>query len=196
MRLITFQPLKVLDTINKDGEYKPNFDEKLGERIFCLKLDENTMENIFITAPSMPQVLIELDVDDSRIETIDYLEWVNYINGHCEYTGKYADSREYKEYAIKSIKSSDITKVINISNSENTDEVQDKFMDKHFEYIEKISNHKWRRNKDSELEKFWNSFDAYIFVNKIGHCMMPLTPLTYEKLDEAHKLIREIYRID
>lgn len=81
MRLITFQPLNVLETVNKIDIYEPKDKENLGKRLFCLKLDENTMENIFITAPSMPQVLIELDVDDSRVETLDYLEWVSYLNG-------------------------------------------------------------------------------------------------------------------
>lgn len=35
--------------------------------------------------------------------------------------------------------------------------------------------------------------ELYTFVNKIAHCMMPLTPLKDEELEEAHKLIREVY---
>ena len=193
MKLITFQPLKVLETINKTGVYEPKDKDDIGKRVFCLKLDENTMENIFITAPSMPQVLIELDIDDSRVETLDYLEWVNYLNGHKKYTGKYANKVKYKEYAIGSIKSSDIVKVINISDSDDPDIVQDMFMNIHFDYIEKLSGNQWRRNNDIYMRGFWASPEAYTFVNKISHCMMPLTPLTDEELEEAHKLIREVY---
>lgn len=193
MRLITFQPLKVLEVVNKTGVYEPKYTENLGKRVFCLKLDENTMENIFITAPSMPQVLIELDVDDSRVETLDYLEWVNYLNGHKKYTGKYVDRVKYKEYAIGSIKSEDIVRVITISESDNLDKIQDEFMDTHFDYIEKLSGHQWRRNNDDSMKRFWTSPEAYTFVSKITHCMMPLTPLTDEELEEAHKLIREVY---
>lgn len=193
MRLITFQPLKVLETVSKTGVYVPKDKEDIGKRVFCLKLDENTMENIFITAPSMPQVLIELDVDDSRVETLDYLEWVNYLNGHKKYTGKYVNKAKYKEYAIGSIKLSDIVKVIKISDSDNPDIVQDMFMNIHFDYIEKLSGNQWRRNNDIHMRRFWASPEAYTFVNKIAHCMMPLTPLTVEELEEAHKLIREVY---
>lgn len=196
MKLITFQPLKVLEEVSKTGIYEPEYKENLGKRVFCLKLDENTMENIFITAPSMPQVLIELNVDDSRVETLDYLEWVNYLNGHRKYTGKYVNKIKYKEYAIENIKSSDIVKVINISNSDDPDKVQDMFMDAHFEYIEKLSGYQWKRNKDASMRRFWTSPEAYTFVNKITQCMMPLTPLTDKELEEAHKLIKEVYRID
>lgn len=193
MKLITFQPLKVVEALNKNGIYEPRYSESLGKRVFCLKLDENTMENIFITAPSMPQVLIELDVDDSRIEVLDYLEWVNYLNGHKKYTGKYADKVKYREYAIENIKSSDIVRVINISDSDDPDEVQDMFMNAHFDYIEKMSGNQWKRNNDTDMRKFWESYEAYTFVGKLTHCMMPLTPLTDEELEEAHKLIREVY---
>lgn len=194
MKLITFQPLKVLDTITKNGEYIPKTDDRLGSRVFCLKLDENTMENIFITAPSMPQILIELEVDDSRVEILDYLEWVNYLNGHRRYTGKYANKVKYREYAIKSIKSSDIVRVIHVSDSDDPDIVQDKFMDSHFDYIEKLSGYTWKRNNDASMAKWWGTYDAYKFVEKITHCMMPMTPLTDNELEEAHMLIREIYR--
>lgn len=193
MKLITFQPLKVLEEVSKTGIYEPEYKENLGKRVFCLKLDENTMENIFITAPSMPQVLIELDIDDSKVEVLDYLEWVNYLNGHKKYTGKYANKVKYKEYAVKSIKSSDIVRVINISSSDDPDKVQDMFIDTHFDYIEKLSGHQWKRNKDVSMRRFWNSHEAYNFVNKISHCMVPLTPLTDSELEEAHKLIREVY---
>lgn len=66
-------------------------------------------------------------------------------------------------------------------------------MDTHFEYIEKLSGHQWRRNNDASMRRFWGSPEAYTFVNKIAHCMMPLTPLKDEELEEAHKLIREVY---
>ena len=66
-------------------------------------------------------------------------------------------------------------------------------MDTHFEYIEKLSGHQWKRNNDVSMRRFWASPEAYTFVNKIAHCMMPLTPLKDEELEEAHKLIREIY---
>ena len=194
MKLITFQPLKVLETVNKFGEYIPEKNDRLGDRVFCLKLDENTMENIFITAPSMPQILIELDVDDSRIEVLDYLEWVNYLNGHRKYTGKYANKVKYREYAIKSIKSSDIVRVIQVSDSDDPDIVQDKFMDSHFDYIEKLSGYTWKRNGDKHMRKWWNTAEAYDFVQKITRCMMPITPLTDCELEEAHRLIREVYR--
>lgn len=196
MKLITFQPLKVVETVTKNGEYTPEYNDILGKRIFCLKLDENTMENIFITSPSMPQVLIELEVDASRVEVLDYLEWVNYVNGHRKYTGKYANRVKYKEYALSSIKSTDIVRIIMISDSDDADIVQDAFMDSHFEYIEKLSKHRWKRNKDNSMKKWWSTTEAYNFVQKITHCMMPLVQLTDEDLEEAHRLIREIYRID
>lgn len=193
MRLITFQPLSVIQTINQEGFYESKYKDNLGKRIFCLKLDENTMENIFITAPSMPQVLIELNVDDSRVETLDYLEWVNYLNGHKKYTGKYVNKVKYKEYAIENIKSSDIVKVINISDSDDPDRVQDVFMDTHFYYIEKLSGHQWKRNSDISMKRFWASPESYTFIDKITHCMAPLSPLKDEELEEVHKLIREVY---
>lgn len=193
MKLITFQPLKVLETVNNSGEYIPEDKEFIGRRVFCLKLDENTMENMFITAPSMPQVLIELDVDDSRVEILDYLEWVNYLNGHRKYTGKYAEKVKYKEYALSSIKSSDIVRVIHVSDSDNPDVVQDAFMDRHFEYIEKLSGYKWKRNNDLSMKKWWGTADSYNFVQKITHCMMPQKTLTDKELEEAHRLIRETF---
>ena len=193
MKLITFQPLSVIETISKEGIYEPKYKDNLGKRVFCLKLDENTMENIFITAPSMPQVLIELNVDDSRVETLDYLEWVNYLNGHKKYTGKYVNKVKYKEYAIENIKSSDIVKVINISDSDDPDRVQDMFMDTHFDYIEKLSGYQWKRNSDISMKRFWASPESYTFIDKITHCMAPLSPLKDEELEEVHKLIREVY---
>lgn len=34
MKLITFQPLKVIETINKNGIYEPKDKENLGKRVF------------------------------------------------------------------------------------------------------------------------------------------------------------------
>ena len=193
MRLITFQPLKVLDEISKDGIYVPR-NKVVGDKVFCIKLDENTMENIFITAPSMPQVLLELEVEDSDVETIDYIEWVNYINHHRpRYTGKYANTAKYKEYALKCIKSKHVAKSVIICNSNDPDKVQDEFMEKHYDYIESLSGHKWKRSGDASMRRFWASPEAYNFVNKIAHCMMPLTTLTEDELDEAHALVRKTF---
>lgn len=195
MKIITFQPLKVLEKLQQDGVYEPEYNERLGQRVFCLKLDENTMENVFMTAPSMPQVFIEFEVDSTDVEVLDYLEWVNYLNGHNKYTGKFSSKVKYKEYAVKSIKMLDVLSTGIISKSDDPDKVQDDFMDYHFTHLENLSGHNWYRNNDKHMEKFWQSFEALNFVNKITHCMMPITKLTDSELEEAHQLIRKIYMV-
>ena len=110
-----------------------------------------------------------------------------------KYTGKYVNKVKYKEYAIENIKSSDIVKVINISDSDDPDRVQDMFMDTHFDYIEKLSGYQWKRNSDISMKRFWASPESYTFIDKITHCMAPLSPLKDEELEEVHKLIREVY---
>ena len=195
MRLVTFQPLKVLIDINTKGRYThESKDERLGNKIFCLKADENTMENIFITAPSMPQVLIEFEVDDSAVESLDYIEWVNYLNHNRRtYKGKYANVAKYKEYAVTSIDCSNVTHIEILTDITNPDVVQDIFMDKHFERYEKLSGHKWKRNRDLDLSGFWQTPKAYELIQKVTKCMMPMQTLTEQDIDEAHKIIREIY---
>ncbi len=197
MRLLTFQPLRVLDDIRDKGRYThTSANEKLGDKIFCLKVDENTMENIFITAPSMPQVLIEFEVNDSEVEIIDYIEWVNYINSNRRaYTGKYANVTKYKEYAVTCIKDASIVHTEILTDNKDPDIVQDVFMDKHFERYEKLSGKKWKRNRDLDLSGFWQTHKAYELVEKVTRCMMPMTTLTEEDVDEAHKIIKETYLI-
>lgn len=198
MRLVTFQPLKVLQDIDTKGKYThESKDERLGNKIFCLKVDENTMENIFITAPSMPQVLIEFEVDDSEIESLDYIEWVNYLNNNRRtYKGKYATVAKYKEYAVTSIDASNVIHREILTDITNPDVVQDIFMDKHFDRYEKLSDHKWKRNRDLDSSGFWQTPKAYELIQKVTRCMMPMQTLTEQDVDEAHKIIREVYLLD
>ena len=197
MRLVTFQPLKVLNSIKDTGIYiHESKNDKIGNKIFCLKVDENTMENIFITSPSMPQVLIEFEVDDSEVETLDYIEWVNYLNNNRRvYKGTYANVSKYKEYAVTSIRQENIVHTEILTNNTNPDTVQDVFMDKHFDRYEKLSGKQWRRNRDLDASGFWHTYTSYDLVQKVTRCMMPLTTLTEAEVDEAHRVIRNTYLI-
>lgn len=186
MRLITFQPLHVLDTINKQGVYKAPFNSQTGSnKIYCLQVNENTMERIFTCAPSMPQVGIIFETDD--YEELDSIAWVNelFLNIKTNKTSK------YKEYTVGSIKQSQIIKTIDISDSDNPDEVQDKFMDKHFKEFEKLSGHKWYRVCDRE--DIIGTDDAKIFFEYIQLCMMPYREVTEEDYDKWLDIIRKLY---
>lgn len=198
MRLLTFQPKSVLDAINGEaGCYTATREDTCFKgNIFCIKVDENTMENIFITAPSMPQVLIEFEVDDSEVEVTDYIEWVNYINDHKRaYTGKYANITKYKEYAVSTIRKENVVYTEVVSDSDDADEVQDAFMDKHFKRYEELSGKKWKRNRDLDSSGFWETYEAFEFVTKVTQCMMPRETLTEKDVDEAHRAIRKTYLI-
>lgn len=198
MRLLTFQPKTVLDTINGEaGCYTATREDTCFKgNIFCIKADKTAMENIFITAPSMPQVLIEFEVDDSEVDVIDYIEWVNYINNHRRaYTGKYANVTKYKEYVVSAIRRENVIHTEVVSDSNDADKVQDMFMDKHFERYEKLSGKKWKRNRDLDSSGFWETYEAFEFVTKVTQCMMPRETLTEKDVDAAHRLIRETYLV-
>lgn len=189
MKLVTFQPKEVYDTLLKNNKiYVPKYNERLGQNVFCIKFDENSMENVYLTAPSMPQIMLILDIDDKRVEEIDYIQWVNKLNGF--YT---EENSEYKEYKIKEIRPEDVIFVEIISESDDVNKVQDDFMDKHLFKLEKMSGKQWYRANDEDFVKFWSTPQAIKYVNTLGHCMMPQKILTEKDLKKAHRLVREIF---
>lgn len=198
MKLVTFQPLKALRDIENKGRYTPSiYNPVVGDRVFCIKVDKDTMETIHITAPSMPQVLIEFEVDDSEVEVIDYVEWINYLhNFRSKYVGRYAEKVLYKEYTVNYIDAKSVTHTEVICSSSNPDLVQDMFMDHHFDEYEKLSGHKWRHNKDAKMRSFWSSEDAYNMVSKVTKCMIPDKILTEDDVTLARQLIRDVYIIE
>ena len=193
MKLITFQPLKVKNIINKQGVYYPPDNDLIGKSIFCLKLDKDTMETVYMTAPSMPQIMLTLEVEDSRVTEIDYIQWVNQLNG----LKGTKNLSKYKEYCIDYIKSEDIISKQVISKSNNPDIVQTDFMNTHFNELEILSGYEWFRAADEDFADFWGTDKSFELIARIQHCMMPtITPLTEIFVDETRDLLRKIFRIN
>lgn len=192
MKLITFQPLAVLDEIDKYRVYTPPECNIIEKYVYCTKLDEHTAERLFLLAPSFPQILIYLDVDDSKIEEIDSVSWVNKIFLGAKYN---KDESKYKEYRISEIRKEEVYKTKIISNSYNEDKVQDDYMNKHFYDIERLSGSKWYRGSDDKILEFWGSHQAMNFVKKVARCIMPLErEVTEAEFDEAIKLINKYFK--
>jgi len=190
MRLVTFQPMIVYDEIEKKGVYYPPENKRLGKRVFCLKVDKDTMLHLYHTAPTMPQVMFIMNVPDNRVEEIDYVKWVNTLND------KPVEDREskYREYCLKYIEKQDIEEIQVISNSSDPDEVQDAFMDKHYRSLERESGYRWYRSADSGLAWFWESREAVDFVRMVAHAMIPEDcALTEEHMDALIEKIKTIF---
>lgn len=182
MRFITFQPWKVVESLDSTGIYNAPKNKKLKDKIYCLKVDENTMGRIFMCAPSMPQVAIIFETDD--YEELDSVAWVNEIS-----LGLKIDSTsKYKEYTVNKISKDEVLEYITISKSEDPDEVQDDFMDTHFKELEKLSGHKWYRL--CEREDLVGSAEADELMFHIHLCMMPFMPVTEKDYDKWAELIR------
>lgn len=194
MRLVTFQPKHVLDTIHREGKYVREFDSILEDRIFCIKVDEFTTQTLFHTAPTMPQVRLILEVDESRIETLNYVNWVNYIAGLCKFYNDNVDKAKYKEYAIRSILLEDIQDILIVSKSDDEDKVQDDFFNTHYKDFEELSGYKWRNMGDYSTREWLESYDAMYVVDKITSCMIPHYKITEEDVDEVHELIISRFR--
>ena len=185
-KFITFQPQKVADTLNEKEVYTAPFNSQLlgkENKIFCLRVDEHTIERIFLCAPSMPQVAILFETD--KFEEIDSIEWVNKIFLGID---KKINSK-YKEYTVDKIEKKDVISIDTISFSDNPDVVQDDFMNEHFKELEKLSEHKWYRLADRD--DFWKSPKAIEFVEQMSLCMMPYRELTEKDYDKAVNLVRD-----
>lgn len=192
MKLITFQPFKIKEEIEDRGIYYPPNNNKIGKRVFCLRLDKTTAERLYLVAPTMPQMLLTLEIDNKYIEEIDYIQWVNKIN-NLEVP---KETSKYKEYCINCIKDTDVLNTQIICKSNDMDLVQDAFLNTHFKEIESLSGYKWKKPEVEIPETFWKSSSGIELTNKMIHCMRPIfKPLTEEFMDETLQLIREVFRI-
>ena len=190
MKLVTFQPMEVYDEIERNGIYYPPENKKLGKRVFCLKVDKDTMVHLYHTSPSMPQVMFIMNVPDNRVEEIDYVKWVNTLNG------KPTEDRDskYREYCLEYIDKQDIEEIQVISNSSDANEVQNAYMNRHYRSLEKESGYKWYRLADSGIDWFWDSVESRDYVKRITHVMMPVVcPLTEEYMDSVVEKTKEIF---
>lgn len=181
MRLVTFQPKSVLNEIYSKGVYVANsIYDVIGERVFCLRVDENLMENIYMISPSVPQVAIEFEAE---AEAVDYVGWVNYLNGHAK---TYVDSRSgYNEYVVHEIRVDQVKRVIEISNSDNIDSVWDDFLDYKFEDYEMLSGYHWTRDTRGKESA----------VMSIMSIMQPALPITATHVKHVHMVVRESFRL-
>lgn len=181
MRLVTFQPKSVLSVLYSNGIYIANsVYDVIGERVFCLKVDENLMENIYMVSPSVPQVAIEFEAD---AEAIDYVGWVNYLNGHAK---TYVDSKcGYNEYVVHEIRVDQVKRVIEISNSDDIDTVWNDFLDYKFEDYEKLSGYHWTRDTRGKESA----------VMAIMDVMQPALPITAQYVNHVHMVVRESFRL-
>lgn len=190
MRLVTFQPMEIYDEIERNGIYYPPENKMLGKRVFCLKVDKDTMVHLYHTAPSMPQVMFIMNVPDNRVEEMDYVKWVNTLNGKPTEDG---DSK-YREYCIKYIEKQDIEETQIISNSSDANEVQDAFMNKHYRSLEKESGYRWYRLADRGIDWFWDSVESVEYIRMVTHAMMPeACALTEEHMDFLVERTKEIF---
>lgn len=184
-QFVTFQPISTLNSIENKGICLGSDGNRLNNKIYCLALNEFTMERLFICAPSMPQVMIIFETD--KFEEIDSIAWVNRL-----FLGKETlSTSKYKEYTVDSIKNTDVIKTRIISDSKDPDEVQDKFVNTHYGSIAKLSGKKWYRLGD--IPNFWNKPHAFMVVEKITSCMIPHKEITEENYDEAIELVRKYF---
>lgn len=141
MELITFQPAFVRDTILAHGMYLPkhrvagDFD-----KVFCLAVDEKTMERLPIVAPSFPQIGIIFETED--YEVIDAISWVNHLSFGDEYVCD--QDCKYKEYTVPHINKSNVKQFVEISSSSDADAIQDDFLECNIELLSKRSGKRWK----------------------------------------------------
>lgn len=186
MKFITFQPKNVEYELSKNGAYNAPKNETLMNKIFALKLDGNIMERIYMCAPSMPQIGIIFESDDYA--ELDSVEWVNKL--HVGIDKKL--NTKYKEYTLDKIESEKVIKIINISDSNDPDEVQDDFMDKHFMQLEKLSGYKWDRICDRP--DLAGTYEANKLCMNMMRIMTPFEEVTEQEFDDTAELLRTLYR--
>lgn len=184
MRFVTFQPLKVKDILEKEGVYKAKGNNTLEDKIFCLKVDKDIMERVYLSAPSMPQIMVIFESDE--FEEIDSIARVNklFLGVDTPSTSK------YKEYTVGKIEACSVKSIKVISSSSNADIVQDAFIDSHFEELENVSGYKWKRGKDMK-DSWWNSSDGVGVVFAMTNCMIPEFELDERFYDNTVNLIKE-----
>lgn len=170
MRFITFQPKKVLDTLNSCGEIKAK-GSSIGEKIFCVEVNKFTRQQLFITAPTFPQVAITFDADDAQM--VDAVCWVNHLVTGIPYKSR--NNCKWKEYVVPRIKSNQIVRVDTISTSSDSTIVQQDYLDYHYDWLCELSDLRWKK---FELESF-PSYDIY--SNFIINCMNCISPFFYGK---------------
>lgn len=132
----------------------------------------------------MPQVMVIFESDE--FEEIDTISWVNklFLDLDVPSTSK------YKEYMVDRIDLSSVVSMKVISTSSNADEVQDAFIDAHFEELEDISGKKWFRGM-GKGESWWGSKESVEFVHAVSLCMMPYVRLDEYDYNMALSLIRK-----
>lgn len=189
MRLVTFQPTKVYETLRANGRYRPE-DCGYGPYVYCLSLGEKTMQQLFHTAPTMPQMLLLLEVPVSRVHLVDYVSWHNWASGlpvapptykHCECTLDY-------------LLLSDIINTQMISTSDNADVVQDAFLDTHYPVIEQASGYEWYKLNDVSEEDI-PTVEYNAFIMTMMQILSPVNnPITDEEVTAAEELACKHFR--
>lgn len=186
MKLVTFQPIKVWKQLEAGNTYYPPADGMYGPYVFCLALNEQTMQSLYHTSPTMPQMLLVLDVPVIRISRIDCVQWVNSLNGFPARKPTY----KHCEYTIKYLSKSDVVDTQLVSKSNSPDIVQDAFLDMHFPVIEEASGYRWRRFADMGDTDFDHCLKAIMRV------MYPFgAELTDEEVDKVEDEICNYFRI-
>lgn len=183
IKLITFQPNKVYEQLQETGRYQPAAGCMYGQRIFCLALNEKTMQQLFHTAPTMPQIMLVLEVSADRVTRIDYVDWVNRLNGFQSDPPSFT----YCEYTLDYLLKSDVVDIQKVSDSSDVDTVQDAFLDTHYPIVEEASGYRWRRLADLDGAPYAQE-DYDNCVLKIMRLMVPqfvaITDLDVAEVEE------------
>lgn len=183
MKFITFQPKCVADILSSVGVYNAPKNEILMSKIFCLKVDSDTMERLFMCAPSMPQIAIIFETEEYA--ELDSVTWVNKLSLGLDLKL----NTKYKEYLVDRIYNSSVIEVIDISNSDDPIEVQNDFMNTHFKELEQLSGHRWHRLCDRE--DLFGTAKAEWLLHYVSLCMMPYREVTEKDFDRFAEIIRE-----
>jgi len=184
MKFVTFQPLKVKETLEKEGVYEAKGNNSLEDKIFCLKIDKDIMERVYLSAPSMPQIMVIFE--SNEFKEIDSIARVNklFLGIDTPSTSK------YKEYTVDKIEACSVKSIKVLSTSSDVDIVQDVFIGSHLEELEKVSGYKWKRGEDLK-ESWWSSSEGIDVVFALTQCMIPSFELDEYFYDNAVSLIRK-----
>lgn len=201
MKFITFQPLKAYRRLSRGLVYESipvdyiNFD-----RIFAIKLDENTRERLFCVAPSMPQVAIIFETEN--YEEKDSINFTNTMLEHYCHLLQYKPiNSKYKEYIFDKILPEEVEEMIILSESDNEDEVQDDFIntDK-LDFLDELSGRDWNkiRNIKNPIDIFHTEKNNMEYLKLMNQCMAPwLMPkpkmLTEQQMDKFYSLVRKYF---
>lgn len=189
MKLVTFQPTKVYETLKARGHYRPE-DCGYGPYVYCLSLGAKTMQQLYHTSPTMPQMLMVLDVPVSRVRLVDYVSWHNQASGLPVAPPTYKHCECRLDYLLLS----DVIDTQMISASDDADEVQDAFMATHYPVIEQASGYEWYKLDDMPEECISAAEYNTCILAMIQILSPVINPITDEEVTAAEELMCEYFR--